>query len=96
MLDPRPHDGGFAVAVVVSAGSSASSVRGVHGNALKVGVRAAPEKGKANKEVEAILADFFGVGKRSVSVISGHTSRNKQVLISGVDLETINNRLAQI
>ena len=61
-------------------------MRGVHGNALKVAVRAAPEKGKANVEVEAVLADFFGVGKRSVAVIAGQTSRNKQVHINGIDV----------
>ena len=95
MIDLRPHDGGFAVAVIVSAGSSASAVRGIHGAALKIAVRASPEKGKANKEVEEVLADFFGVGKRSVSVISGHTSRNKQVLISGVELCALQSILAQ-
>jgi uncharacterized protein len=80
--------GGVCISVLVSAGSSASKVRGVHGGALKVAVRAAPEKGKANAEVEEVLADFFSVGKRSVSVISGQTSRNKQVQIVGIDLAT--------
>jgi uncharacterized protein (TIGR00251 family) len=87
-LNIRSISGGVCLDVLVSAGSSNSEVRGVHGNALKVAVRSAPEKGKANKEVEAVLADFFGVGKRSVAVVGGQTSRNKQVQVAGVDLTT--------
>src|SRR5690349_11123451 len=86
-LNIRDVAGGICIEILVSAGSSASKVRGGHGNALKVAVRAAPEKGKANAEVEEVLADFFRVGKRNVSVIAGHTSRNKQVQIIGIDVE---------
>jgi hypothetical protein len=49
--------------------------------AIKVKVTAAPEKGKANDEVCAVLADYFKVPKRNVEVILGQTSRNKRVRI---------------
>ncbi|MEI6236363.1 MAG: DUF167 domain-containing protein [Planctomycetota bacterium] len=80
--------GGVAVSVLASAGASVSKVRGVHGGALKVAVRSAPENGKANAEIEAVLAAFFGAGKKSVRVASGMTSRNKRVEILGVSLTT--------
>src|SRR5579862_8876979 len=76
---------GVRLSVLVSAGSSKSMVRGIHGNVLKVAVRSPPEKGKANKEAEEVLAEFFGVGKGSVSVVAGQTSRNKQVVIRGIE-----------
>ena len=85
-LNIRSVAGGVCLDVLVSAGSSRSSVRGIHGNALKVAVRSAPENGKANREVEEVLAEFFGVGKRSAAVVAGHASRHKQVQIAGIDV----------
>jgi uncharacterized protein (TIGR00251 family) len=80
----RECTGGVVVEVLASAGSATSKVRGLHGSALKVAVRAAPEKGKANAEVEELLAAFFGVSKSQVSVAAGQTSRKKRILVAGI------------
>jgi uncharacterized protein len=48
---------------------------------LKIKVTAAPERGKANDEVCAVLAGYLGVPKRGAEVILGHTSRHKRVRI---------------
>lgn len=50
---------------------------------LKVRVRAVPEKGKANKAVEVVLAKALGLPKSAVRVVTGETSR-----IKGVDIDT--------
>ena len=50
--------------------------------ALKVKVTAAPEKGKANEEVCAVLAAYLNVPRRGVEVILGHTSQRKRVRIN--------------
>jgi uncharacterized protein (TIGR00251 family) len=50
--------------------------------ALKVKVTAAPEKGKANDEVCAVLAAYFDVPKRNVEVVLGHTSQRKRVRVN--------------
>ena len=42
-------------------------------------VRAVPEKGKANKAVENLLARYFGVAKSSLSVVKGATDRVKTI-----------------
>ncbi len=42
---------------------------------------AVPEKGKANDELMALLADYFQVPKQSVELISGETSQRKRVRI---------------
>lgn len=44
---------------------------------VKVYVKAAPDKGKANKAVISLIAKEFKVKKSSVSIVSGETSRNK-------------------
>jgi uncharacterized protein (TIGR00251 family) len=49
---------------------------------LRVRVTAVPEKGRANEEVCAVLADYLGVSKRSVEVIHGHTAPRKRVRIT--------------
>lgn len=53
------------------------------GEALKVSVTAAPDKGKANAAVAALLAKTFKVAKSSVAVVSGETDRRKIVRIMG-------------
>ncbi len=49
---------------------------------LKVKLRAVPEKGRANEELIAVLAEHFNVPKSSVELISGETSRRKRVRIT--------------
>jgi len=89
----RACPGGVTVEILASAGAADSKVRGLHGGALKVAVRAAPEKGKANKEIEELLAAFFGVRKGQVSVASGLTSRKKRVAILGVTVAQAEEKL---
>ena len=48
---------------------------------LKVKVRAAPEGGKANNEVCAVLAEYLGVPKGNVEVILGGASPRKRIRI---------------
>jgi uncharacterized protein YggU (UPF0235/DUF167 family) len=59
---------------------------------LRIGVSEPPEDGKANKAVCAELAKAAGVAQGGVQIISGGTSREKTVLISG-NCETIVGRL---
>lgn len=57
------------------------------GVALKVAVTAAPEDGKANAAVIAILAKEWGVAKTAFSVVAGATDRRKLVEIRGSTAE---------
>jgi hypothetical protein len=50
---------------------------------LKVRVRAIADGGEANRAVLALLAKSLGVPKASVNLLSGTTSRLKQVAIEG-------------
>lgn len=57
---------------------------GRHGNGIKVGVRAAPERGKANRELVRVLAQLLGVGVDAIEIVSGATSRDKNLRIVGL------------
>ena len=50
---------------------------------LKVRVRAVAEGGEANRAVTELLADTLGVPKARVRIVSGETSRLKQVAVDG-------------
>ena len=57
-------------------------------------VAAAPEQGKANNAVLALLAETLAVPRSSVSLVSGGASRDKIVELTGLDPEEIDRRLA--
>jgi len=71
--------------VRVQPGASRQRLVGMMDGALKIAVSAPPEKGKANKAVEKLLASEFGLASGAVSVIAGETSRRKRVRIRGLD-----------
>ncbi|MFH1049146.1 MAG: DUF167 domain-containing protein [Patescibacteria group bacterium] len=51
------------------------------GELYKVYVTAAPEKGKANKKMIELLAEYFKVSKSQIRIVKGEISRNKIVEI---------------
>lgn len=59
---------------------------------LLVRIAAPPAEGAANAALIALLADALGVRKRDISIGSGETGRNKQVLVLG-DAEALAARL---
>ncbi len=61
---------------------------------LRVKVSAPPSKGKANRELITFLSRLLGVGKDSVNIIKGHTTRNKVVVIDGLSREEVMKRLS--
>jgi uncharacterized protein (TIGR00251 family) len=85
--------GGVEFEVLVSPGSARACVRGVHGSALKVAVHAPPEKGKANAEVEELLAEYFSLPPRQVRVVRGLTSRKKRVQAMGITTAELRRKL---
>ncbi|MFA6185751.1 MAG: DUF167 domain-containing protein [Phycisphaerae bacterium] len=65
---------------VVPAGSK-TSIEGIYGDMLKVKLSAAPEKGKANEALIEFLAEKLGVKRKFVKIVSGQTSKVKQVAV---------------
>lgn len=59
-------------------------------------VRAAPEGGKANAALEALIADWMDEPKTNCEVIAGGKSRQKQVLVRGAPVLLTNRLLARL
>ena len=62
--------------------------------ALKIRVAAAPQDGRANSALEALLAAVLGLRKSAVRVAAGHGSARKRVEIAGIDRPELERRLA--
>jgi uncharacterized protein len=69
-------------------------VIGRYGEAWKVRVSAAPDRGEANAALLEILASVLGVRPRDVRIVSGHASRDKIVEVAGVGPHDTEARLA--
>jgi uncharacterized protein (TIGR00251 family) len=71
-----------------------SEVVGPHGDAIKLKVAAPALEGRANEALIEFLADKLGVPQRSVALVSGEKSRDKVVVIEGMDESVVRERLA--
>jgi uncharacterized protein (TIGR00251 family) len=79
--------------VRVSPGAGRSVVVGRHGEAWKLRVAAAPERGRANASVVDLLAASLDVARPDVRIVAGAVSRDKIVEIAGLTLEEAERRL---
>ena len=77
----------------VSPGSRRSEIVGRHGDGWKVRVAAPPEGGRANEAVVDLLSKQLEIPRRSISIVSGHTVRDKVVRMAGIDLAESERRL---
>ncbi len=91
-----PHPQGVVLKIRAAPGASRERIVGVHGDALKVAVQAPPEKGKANAALCQMLARALGVPVGAVRVVSGEGSRDKRVLLVGVDKQAVLDRLGNL
>src|ERR1700761_9348552 len=89
MADPWRYSAqGISVALRVTPRGGRDDIEGIETLAdgrtvLKLRVRAIADGGEANRAVTELLAKVLGVKKASVRILSGVTSRHKQVAIDG-------------
>jgi uncharacterized protein len=88
-VDPwRYSSDGISVSLRVTPRGGRDGIDGIETLAngrsvVKVRVRAIAEGGEANRAVTELLATSLGVPKKSVRLLSGATSRIKQVVVDG-------------
>jgi len=70
-----------------------NEVVGLHGEAIKIKVKAPAVEGKANEALRDFLAGCLGVSARDVELVSGEKSRDKTVAITGLEVGPIKARL---
>ena len=79
--------------MTVSPGAARNELVGRHGPGWKARIAAPPERGRANRALEELLADVLGVNRNRIAVVAGHTSRRKVVEVEGLEAPEIVRRL---
>ena len=95
MVELKQHRDGVLLPVRAQPGARTSGLRGAVGGALRVSVTAAPEKGKANKSLVAVLSKQLGLRKSQVQLVSGRTALQKRFLVRDITLEELEQRILQ-
>lgn len=88
--------GGLRLRLRVKPGGRADRLIGPFDGALKLEVRAAPERGRANDAVVRLLADRLGLSRSDVEVVAGVTSQDKAVSLRGLDAAEVVRRFAAV
>ena len=82
------------LSIRVQPNAAKNQIVGFAGGILRVRIAAPPVKGKANKELLAFLSQMLGIGKSSLAITKGHTSRSKVIAIDGLSLAEAVSRLS--
>lgn len=77
----RKERHGLILGVTVIPRASKNEVIGLRNERLIVKVTSAPEKGKANEAVLRLIAGYLGLSFSDLSIIRGHFSHKKDILL---------------
>ena len=83
------------VSVKVQPRSSKNEIGEALGDKLRITVTAPPVDSAANEAVVKLLAKTLGIGRTSVELVRGQTSRHKVFRIHGLELGDVIKRLEQ-
>ncbi len=89
MIKTREMEDGIVVSVKVQPNSSKDRLVGEYADQIKIAVTVAPEKGKANKAVVKLFAKWLGIKSSDIQIISGVTSRDKELYIRNITEEDL-------
>jgi len=89
----EPHPEGAILPVRAHAGARRNAIRGEQNGMLRVSVTQAPEKGKANKALIAVLSEGLSLRKSQIELISGATSPQKRFLVREVTTDELQERI---
>ena len=84
---------GVTLVVRVLPRASRNQVAGEEQGAIKIKLTAPPVEGAANAALLAFVAEWLGVRKSAVSIVSGDRARHKRLHVTGVTVEAVRQRL---
>ncbi len=88
-----PHAEGTILPLRAHAGARRSEIHRTQDGQFKVSVTQAPEKGKANKAIVALLSRELSLKKSQFQLLTGETSPQKRFLVRGVGHDELAARL---
>lgn len=78
----KPSDGGAELSVHIQPGAAKSEIAGLHGDAIKIRIKARPIEGAANAALAEFVATCLGVPRKAVKILRGEKSRRKSVWVA--------------
>lgn len=96
MLSIKESPDGIIFKAFIQPRSSKNVIAGLHGDALKIRITAPPVNDAANKMCVKFLSKTLRIPKSSIEIISGHTSRTKQILLHHKNAKVSKKRLKQL
>jgi len=95
VIDLHETPSGLTFAVRIQPRAKRNTVVGELGGALKIALTAPPVDGRANEACVELMAGLLDIPRSSVTIVSGHNSRNKVVHVTGLSSSTLRQRLDQ-
>ena len=95
MIKLSAKECGVTFAVRVQPRAPKSGVAGEVDGVLKIRLAAPPVEGQANEELIRLLAELFDTPRRRIAILSGQTSKNKVVSVSGISIDEAERVLAE-
>ena len=91
MLNLTEKGGGVTFTVRVIPRASKTEIVGEYDGAVKVRLSSPPVDGAANEDLVKLFAKRLKVARSDVEILSGQTSKTKQIRISGVTAAELQN-----
>ena len=79
--------------VKITPGAAENAVLGWQDSVLRLRIAARPKKGQANRALIDFLSQRLGLGRDSIIIKSGHTSRDKLIAVCGLSRAELLSRL---
>ncbi|MFN7949066.1 MAG: DUF167 domain-containing protein [Blastocatellia bacterium] len=96
MISLTAKDGAITFSVRVQPRAARTEISGELDGAVKIRLAAPPVDGAANEELIRFLARLFNLPRHQVTILSGATSKNKIVRLSGVTIEEAGQKLQRL
>ena len=91
MFIQRRLDGSLILDIEVSPNSETSRISGVNQwrKKLRIDISKPAVNGMANEELIRFISEKFGIKRSHCELISGHKSKHKSIMLSGIDADDI-------
>ena len=93
MIAVRETAAGVTFRLKIQPRAKRNAVVGQLGDALKVALTAPPVEGRANEACIEFFAEILKVPRASITIVSGQSSRNKVIRVTGMSAEELRRRL---
>jgi uncharacterized protein (TIGR00251 family) len=93
MVDITSRQDGITFAVKVLPRASRNEIVGVQDGVLRIRLTAPPLEGAANKALVKFLAGALDVPKQDITILAGHTSRQKVIAVASLSPQELSIRL---